>query len=90
MAPEVRRLPATSAPSPQVAGWLGVADVESVLQKEGLDVEYEAGRQQGLGLGAKYLPHNKVRDCGGAMESAGAHGAGGGQWQQACGTVNDG
>ena len=51
---------APSAPPPQVAGWLGVADVDSVLETEGLDVEYEAGRQQGLGLGAKYLPHNKV------------------------------
>jgi hypothetical protein len=68
----MRCLPATLSPSPQVAGWLGVADVESVLEKEGLDVENEAGRQQGLGLGAKYLPHNKVRGCGGAAEHQGS------------------
>jgi hypothetical protein len=44
----------------QVAGWLGVADVEEVLQQEGLNPEFEMGRPQGLGLGAKYLPHRKV------------------------------
>lgn len=46
---------------PQVAGWLGVGDVDNVLEKEGLNPEFEMGRQQGLGLGAKFLPHHKVR-----------------------------
>lgn len=52
----------------QVAGWLGVeeAEVDGVMEKEGLNPEFEAGRTQGLGLGAKFLPHHKVRrgPCG--------------------------
>lgn len=46
----------------QVAAWLGVGDVGEVMEQEGLNPEYEMGRTQGLGLGAKFLPHNKV--CG--------------------------
>ena len=49
----------------QVARWLGVSDAEDVLEKEGLNPEYEMGRQQGLGLGAKHLPHHKVRSGAG-------------------------
>ncbi|PRW60252.1 D-isomer specific 2-hydroxyacid dehydrogenase [Chlorella sorokiniana] len=43
-----------------VAGWLGVADVGDVMEKEGLNPEFEQGRTQGLGLGAKFLPHHKA------------------------------
>ncbi|KAI3429678.1 hypothetical protein D9Q98_005763 [Chlorella vulgaris] len=42
-----------------VAAWLGVGDVGEVMEQEGLNPEYEMGRTQGLGLGAKFLPHNK-------------------------------
>lgn len=54
----------------QVAGWLGVADVGEVMEQEGLNPEFEAGRTQGLGLGAKFLPHHKVRvlSSGGAVQ----------------------
>lgn len=46
----------------QVAGWLGVGEgeVDAVMEKEGLNPEFESGRTQGLGLGAKFLPHSKV------------------------------
>lgn len=58
-------LPSRSLPGPvvvQVAGWLGVdaGEVDDVMEKEGLNPEFEAGRTQGLGLGAKFLPHSKV------------------------------
>ncbi|KAI7836920.1 hypothetical protein COHA_009252 [Chlorella ohadii] len=43
-----------------VAGWLGVANVGEVMEKEGLNPEFEQGRTQGLGLGAKFLPHHKA------------------------------
>ncbi|KAL4421567.1 hypothetical protein ABPG75_010858 [Micractinium tetrahymenae] len=45
-----------------VAGWLGVGEgeVDGVMEKEGLNPEFEAGRTQGLGLGAKFLPHSKA------------------------------
>lgn len=62
----IRRSHARSAaharPCPeQVAAWLGVSDVDAVMEQEGLNPEYEMGRQQGLGLGAKRLPPSKVR-----------------------------
>ncbi len=58
-------LPSRALPAPvvvQVAGWLGVdaGEVDDVMEKEGLNPEFEAGRTQGLGLGAKFLPHSKV------------------------------
>ena len=31
---------------------------------QGLNPEFEQGRTQGLGLGAKFLPHHKVRGSG--------------------------
>lgn len=45
-----------------VAGWLGVGEgeVDAVMEKEGLNPEFESGRTQGLGLGAKFLPHSKA------------------------------
>lgn len=48
----------------QVACWLGVADVDATLGEEGLAAEYETQRPQGLGLGAKFLPHSKVGRAG--------------------------
>lgn len=44
----------------QVAGWLGISDATKVLE-ESKDSELENGRRQGLGLGATYMPHHKVR-----------------------------
>lgn len=56
-----------------MAGWLGVSDADAVLEAEGLSAEYEQGRVQGLGLGAKFLPHHKARaaGCGGCSRAAG-------------------
>ena len=57
---DARTPPAPAAPpSAQVASWLGVEDAQAVLEQEGLGVEYEEGRPQGLGLGAAFLPHSK-------------------------------
>lgn len=45
-----------------VAGWMGVAEgeLDGVMEREGMNPEFEAGRTQGLGLGAKFLPHHKA------------------------------
>jgi hypothetical protein len=58
----------TAAPL-QVAAWLGVSDVDAVMEQEGLNPEYELGRRQGLGLGAKHLPHSKVRRRGPPLDA---------------------
>lgn len=44
-----------------VAGWLGISNVSKVLEEgaKGLE-EYEQPRPQFLGLGAKFLSHNKA------------------------------
>lgn len=43
----------------QAASWLGVSNPEELLRTEGTG--FAAPRPEGLGLGAKFLPHHKVR-----------------------------
>eukprot|EP00887_Chlorella_sp_A99_P003952 scaffold11.g3952.t1 len=43
-----------------VAGWLGIDNVDAALGQEGLQAQYEQARPQGLGLGARFLPHSKA------------------------------
>ena len=43
----------------QAASWLGISNPEELLRTEGTG--FAAPRPEGLGLGAKFLPHHKVR-----------------------------
>jgi hypothetical protein len=45
----------------QVQGWLGLEDVEKTLREAPVEELFEKPRPQGLGLGAKFLPHHKVQ-----------------------------
>ncbi|GAB4822539.1 hypothetical protein N2152v2_009585 [Parachlorella kessleri] len=41
------------------ASWLGIEDPAAALEEEGGTLDLSQPRPQGLGLGAKYLPHHK-------------------------------
>ena len=43
----------------QAASWLGISNPEELLRTEG--TAFAAPRPEGLGLGANFLPHHKVR-----------------------------
>ena len=56
----------------QAQQWLGIRDAAQVLAAAPEDENFTNPRPVGLGLGAKYLPHHKVRwaVCSGARAFA--------------------
>ena len=55
----------TATRRPQAQKWLGVKDAAQLLAATPEDENFAQPRPVGLGLGAKYLPHHKVRlPCG--------------------------